>query len=55
MNNDNWERFLKVVGKINSIDIVLKYKAKRIYEEKIFFIKKKVYILDLYAIYDLDR
>lgn len=54
MNNNSRERFLGVVGKINGIDIILKYKPGGIYKGETFFTRKKVYALDLCAIYDLN-
>lgn len=55
MNNNFQKRFLGVVRKINNINIILKHKPGRIYKGKTFFNRKKVYRLDLYMIYDLDR
>lgn len=55
MNNDSWKRFLRVIKKIDSINIVLKYKLRGIYERETFFTKKKFYELNLDTIYDLNR
>lgn len=54
MSNDAREGFLEAVGKIDGMDIVLKYKPGGNYNE-VFFTRKKVYALDLCAVCDSDK
>lgn len=37
MENDQRKKFLKYIRKIDEINIIVKYKFKRIYNKKIFF------------------
>ncbi len=37
MKNNNKERFLDCVGKVDDINIILKYKLGDVYNKKIFF------------------
>ncbi len=46
---------LQVVKKIDNINIILKHKFGGIYNRKSFFIRKKVYISNLYILYNLNR
>lgn len=55
MNNDSWKKFLETVKKIDNIDIELKYKPERIYKRGTFFITKKFYTLNLYAVCNLNK
>lgn len=50
MENSDWEGFLGAVGKLDSTDIILKFKPGRIFKGEIFFNQKKSYGLDLFAI-----
>ena len=47
MNNNNCKKVLAAVGMIDNIVIVLKHKPEGIYKRETFFIRKKVYVLDL--------
>ncbi len=52
MKNNSKEGFLGCVGNVDSIDIVLKYKPRCLYNRELFFIQKKKYTLDLCAVCD---
>ena len=55
MKNSDWERFFIAVGKLDGIDIVLKFKPGGIFKGEIFFNRKKRYALDLYAVCDSTK
>lgn len=54
MENNQQKRFLYYILKIDSKNIVLKYKLKKIYNKKIFYIEKiniiQIFILFVIAI-----
>lgn len=52
MKNSNQKRFFDVVEKLDSKDIMFKFKSKRIFKKGDFFNWKKCYTLNLYAICD---
>lgn len=55
MENDQREGFFGCVGKVNGIDIVLKHKPGKVYNKKIFYIRKKRYALNFYVIYNSNK
>lgn len=55
MKNNQHKGFLRYVIKVDSIDIVLKYKSEEVYNRKNFFIQKKRYTLDFYTICNSNK
>lgn len=52
MKNNNKKRFLGCMEKVDSIDIVLKYKSRDVYNKEIFFTQKKKFVLDLFVVHN---
>ncbi len=42
IENDQHEKFLSYIGKVDNINIILKYKPRKVYNKEIFFIQKKI-------------
>lgn len=55
MKNSNREGFFSKVEKLDSTDIMLKFKPKEIFRREIFFNWKKRYTPDLYVIGDSSK
>ena len=55
MKNSDREEFLVAGGKLDSTDIVLKFKPGGIFKGEIFFNRKKRYALDLCAVCDSSK
>ena len=55
MKNNARVDFIKCIKKLNESDIVLTRKFKSKYDEKIFFNKKKRYVMNFCVIYDFKK
>jgi hypothetical protein len=55
VNNIRQDEFIKVMRKMNEIDIVLFIKSNEKYDDELFFNRKKRYALDLCAICDFNK
>ncbi|KAM0799015.1 hypothetical protein BDR22DRAFT_808143, partial [Usnea florida] len=53
--NNNYKGFISIVGKVNSIDIILVFKPGGKFNSEYFFNRKKRYILNLYTIYNINK